>query len=81
MNNKYHKEMNGYFLVFIFLMIFMPLTLNAQKNIPVSGKVIDNTGYEIPFAAIGIVSKNIGTSSTEDGIFIFKFRIPNWKTH
>ena len=72
MNNKYHKEMNRYFLAFIFLLIFMPLLLNAQKNIPVSGKVIDNTGYEIPFAAIGIVSKNIGTSSTEDGTFYFQ---------
>ena len=72
MNNKYHKEIYRYFLAFILLLIFMPLTLNAQKNIPVSGKVIDNTGYEIPFAAIGIVSKNIGTSSTEDGTFYFQ---------
>ena len=50
----------------------MPCTLKAQKNIPVSGKVIDDTGYEIPFAAIGIVSKNIGTTSTEDGTFYFQ---------
>ena len=50
----------------------MPYTLNAQKNIPISGKVIDETGYEIPFAAIGIMSKNIGTTSTEDGTFYFQ---------
>ena len=64
--------MNRYFQVFILLLIFMPYTLNAQKNIPVSGKVIDETGYEIPFAAIGIMSKNIGTTSTEDGTFYFQ---------
>ena len=64
--------MNKYFSAFILLLIFVPYTLNAQKNIPVSGKVIDDTGYEIPYAAIGIVSKNIGTTSTEDGTFYFQ---------
>ena len=64
--------MNGYFLTFIFPMIFIPPSLHAQNTIPVSGKVIDDTGYEIPFAAIGIVSKNIGTTSTEDGTFYFQ---------
>ena len=72
MNKKCLKEMNGYFLTFIFLMIFIPPSLHAQNTIPVSGKVIDDTGYEIPFAAIGIVSKNIGTTSTEDGTFYFQ---------
>ena len=72
MNKKYLKEMNGYFLAFIFLMIFIPPSLHAQNTIPVSGKVIDDRGYEIPFAAIGIVSKNIGTTSTEDGTFYFQ---------
>ena len=72
MNKKYLKEMNGYFLTFIFLMIFIPPSLHAQNTIPILGKVIDDTGYEIPFAAIGIVSKNIGTTSTEDGTFYFQ---------
>ena len=72
MNKKCLKEMNGYFLTFIFLMIFIPPSLHAQNTIPVSGKVIDDTGYEIAFAAIGIVSKNIGTTSTEDGTFYFQ---------
>ena len=64
--------MNGYFLTFVFLLIFMPLTLHAQKNISLSGKVIDDKGQEVPYAAIGIVSKNIGTTSTEDGTFYFQ---------
>ena len=64
--------MNGCFLTFVFLLIFMPLTLHAQKNISLSGKVIDNKGQEVPYAAIGIVSKNIGTTSTEDGTFYFQ---------
>ena len=72
MNKKCLKEMNWYLLTFIFLMIFIPPSLHAQNTIPVSGKVIDDTGYEIPFAAIGIVSKNIGTTSTEDGTFYFQ---------
>ena len=64
--------MNGCFLTFVFLLIFMPLTLHAQKNISLSGKVIDDKGQEVPYAAIGIVSKNIGTTSTEDGTFYFQ---------
>ena len=64
--------MNGFFLTFVFLLIFMPLTLHAQKNISLSGKVIDDKGQEVPYAAIGIVSKNIGTTSTEDGTFYFQ---------
>lgn len=64
--------MNGYFLGFIFLLIFMPFTLHAQKNFPLSGKIIDDKGQEIPYVAIGIVSKNIGTTSTEDGTFYFE---------
>ena len=64
--------MNGYILGFIFLLVFSPLTLHAQNNIPISGKVMDDKGFEIPYAAIGIVSKNIGTTSTEDGTFYFQ---------
>jgi hypothetical protein len=64
--------MNGYILGFIFLLVFTPLTLHAQNNIPISGKVMDVKGFEIPYAAIGIVSKNIGTTSTEDGTFYFQ---------
>ena len=64
--------MNGYILGFIFLLVFTPLTLHAQNNIPISGKVMDDKGFEIPYAAIGIVSKNIGTTSTEDGTFYFQ---------
>lgn len=64
--------MNGYILGFIFLLVFTPLTLHAQNNIPISGKVMDDKGFEIPYAAIGIVSKNIGATSTEDGTFYFQ---------
>ena len=72
MNNKYRKVINRYFPVFMLFLNFVSFTLYAQKNIPISGKVIDDTGNEIPFAAIGIVSKNIGTTSTEDGTFYFQ---------
>ena len=59
-------------MMFLLIIIFVPLSLHSQNNIPISGKVIDDTGYEVPFAAIGIVSKNIGTTSTEDGTFYFQ---------
>ena len=64
--------MNGYFLAFIFSFIFIPLSLHAQKKIPLSGKIIDDKGQEVPYAAIGIVLKNVGTTSTEDGTFYFE---------
>ena len=64
--------MNGYFSGFIFLLIFMPLTLHAQNNFSLSGKIIDDKGQEVLYVAIGIVSKNIGTTSTEDGTFYFE---------
>ena len=72
MKNINQKEINRYFSLFILILIFALYPLHAQKNIPVSGKVIDDTGYEISFAAIGIISKNIGTTSTEDGTFYFQ---------
>ncbi len=59
-------------MVFLLIIIFVPFSLHSQNNIPISGKIIDDTGYEVPFAAIGIVSKNIGTTSTEDGTFYFQ---------
>ena len=79
MKNKYQKERNRFFSIFILLLIFMTYTLHSQKNIQISGKVIDDNGNEIPFAAIGILSKNVGTTSTEDGTFYFQISIHELK--
>lgn len=59
-------------MVFLLIIIFVPFSLHSQNDIPISGKIIDDKGYEVPFAAIGIMSKNIGTTSTEDGTFYFQ---------
>lgn len=47
----------------------------AQVNIEVKGVVVDEFDNLIPFAAISIVNKNKGTSTTEDGEF--SLRITN----
>ena len=44
----------------------------AQESTAIMGKVIDQNGYEVPYAAVGILQKNIGTTSTEDGTFYFR---------
>lgn len=43
--------------------------LFGQEKIDVEGFVKDNSGYAVPYAAVSIPSKYIGTSTTEDGSF------------
>lgn len=51
-----------YFMAFNFL--------NAQ-NFLIDGSIKDENDNEIPFAAVGIIKKNIGTTSTMEGTFSF----------
>lgn len=44
----------------------------AQESIAITGKILDQNGYEIPYAAVGVLNKNIGSTSTEDGAFYFR---------
>ncbi|SDX16306.1 CarboxypepD_reg-like domain-containing protein [Lutibacter oricola] len=56
-------------IIFIFLVSF---SLSAQvKNVVVSGLITDGTDFPLPYVAVGIVGKNIGTTTTEDGQFLF----------
>lgn len=58
------------YLAFCLLLSF--LGLNAQDSkIEVKGVILDVNKEPIPFVAVGIVKKYIGTSSTEDGEFSF----------
>ena len=41
------------------------------------GFVKDNFGYEVPYAAVSIPSKYIGTSTTEDGSFFLNLNSKN----
>jgi hypothetical protein len=54
------------------ILLIIPILLSSQNDeIYVEGLVLDNTDYGIPYAAIGIVSKYIGSSTNEDGAFFF----------
>lgn len=56
-------------LLFI-LSTFLCFSLQAQqRNIKLNGIVVDVNNETIPYAAVGIISKSIGTATTEDGTF------------
>ena len=54
--------------IFIFL---LPIFCFSQERIAIQGSIFDNNNYEVPYAAVGIVKKHIGTSSTDEGTFYF----------
>lgn len=49
----------------------------GQNRIMIEGVVKDNNGYEVPYAAVSIPSKSIGTSTTEDGSFFLNLSLEN----
>lgn len=53
----------------ILFITFSVTTLHSQDILKVEGSVLDETNYGIPYAAIGIPSKRVGTSTNEDGKF------------
>jgi hypothetical protein len=60
--------MNNSCLQYI-LFLSCSFCLFGQQIIHVEGFVKDNSGYAVPYAAVSIPSKYIGTSTTEDGSF------------
>ena len=60
-------KINSYILI---TLLFLSNILYTQ-NIIVKGSVVDEFDYEVPFAAVGILKKNIGTTSTMEGSFSF----------
>ena len=62
-------------LISILVLIINSIPVFAQNKINIQGVVYDEFDYPIPYASIGIVKKNIGTSSTEEGSF--KFYVTN----
>lgn len=63
--------MKLYRTIFICLLILQSGFLVGQNYIIIEGMVYDEFNYPVPYASVGIVAKNIGTSSTEDGGFKF----------
>ena len=63
--------MKVYRTIFVCLIILQSGFVFGQNYITIQGMVYDEYNYPIPYASVGIVAKNIGTSSTEDGGFKF----------
>ena len=57
------------YILFFSLFLTRIFCLFGQEKIDVEGFVKDNSGYAVPYAAVSIPSKYIGTSTTEDGSF------------
>ena len=57
--------------IILFLFICFSFYSYSQSRIVIEGSVVDQYELEIPFAAVGIIKKNIGVTSTEDGTFSF----------
>ena len=62
-------------LIYLVVVFFQPCIITAQNRISIEGVVYDEYDYPIPYASVGILKKNIGISSTEEGTF--KFYISN----
>ena len=61
----------------VYLFLLLSLVFNAQVTIKVEGLIIDKDKYPIPYAAVSILSKSIGTASNDDGGFVLKLTQEN----
>ena len=57
--------------VFLLFSLFVTLNIFSQQKIALKGIILDQDKLPVPYASIGIISKNIGTTSTEEGTFNF----------
>lgn len=64
--------MKSYLLLSFILILILPINsqmIAQDKSIEISGKVIDEYEMGIPYAAVSITSKYIGSATTEEGDF------------
>ena len=61
----------NYIISFLILFGFIYNNSFSQSRIVIEGSVVDEYEMEVPYAAVGIIKKNIGVTSTEDGTFSF----------
>tara|TARA_Y100000746_G_scaffold8129_1_gene7281 strand:+ start:48 stop:1235 length:1188 start_codon:yes stop_codon:yes gene_type:complete len=61
----------NYLFSFFIILIFFSTNSYSQGRIVIEGSVIDEYNMKVPFAAVGIIKKNIGVTSTEEGTFSF----------
>ena len=57
--------------IFLLFSLFVTLHVFSQQKIALKGIILDQDNLPVPYASIGIISKNIGTTSTEEGTFNF----------
>ncbi len=69
MQNIKNKNMKA--KLFLLLALIFSISVNAQERI-ISGKVIDETGSEIPGVSISIKHKNVGTTTDINGSYTLK---------
>ena len=67
MRKKNHK-LN---FILITLLFFSNFFYAQNKNITLKGSVIDEAGDPLPFVAVSVINKSVGTATTEDGDFLF----------
>ena len=61
----------NYIISFFILFSFICSNSFSQSRIVIEGSVVDEYEMEVPYAAVGVIKKNIGVTSTEDGTFSF----------
>lgn len=57
--------------VFLLFSLLVTLHVFSQQKIALKGIILDQDKLPVPYASIGIINKNIGTTSTEEGTFNF----------
>ena len=71
------KNISLQYVFFMSFFLSINLCVFSQNKVSVEGFVKDNLGYEVPYAAVSIPSKYIGTSTTEDGSFYLNLNSNN----
>ena len=64
--------LNKFINYIYWVLLFNCILVFAQQSTVITGKILDQNGYEVPYAAVGVLQKNMGTTSTEDGTFYFR---------
>ena len=64
---------------FVCVFLLVTVVFYAQETIRVEGSITDKDKYPIPYAAVSILSKSIGTVSNDDGGFSLQLTRDNFK--
>jgi len=63
--------------IILLLLCSISFSVLAQENIEIKGVIVDSNNQPLPYTAIGILSKYIGTVSNEDGAFLLNLNNSN----